>query len=287
MTMTGSPHPILIFTDLDGTLLDHDTYDWTAALPAITAAQKAQIPIIPCTSKTFEECLQTQSEVGLSGPFIFENGAGIALPKDTFRKPYQKNGSELEHYWLCHLGTPYEQIRHALLEIRRKKRFQFRGFGDMTAEQVAENTGLGIDSAQRAMQRRFSEPLMWLDTGRNFDAFADAVTQLGLTLTRGGRFVHVAGPTNKGKAMLWLARRYEYKLGGKPLVIALGDSKNDLPMLEQADIAVVIRPRHTHPVDVQHQRSTQRIITSSAVGPEGWNETVLNILQTEKEAFRG
>lgn len=286
MTMTGSPQPILIFTDLDGTLLDHDTYDWAAARPALTEAQKAHIPVIPCTSKTFEECLHTQSEVGLSGPFIFENGAGIALPKATFRKPYQKNGSELEHYWLCHLGTPYEQIRHALLEIRRKRRFQFRGFGDMTAEQVAESTGLELNSAQLAMNRRFSEPLIWLDTARHFDAFADAVTQLGLTLTRGGRFVHVAGPSNKGKAMVWLARRYEYKLGGKPLVIALGDSKNDLPMLEQADIAVVIRPRHTHPVDLP-RRTTQRVITSSAVGPEGWNEAILNILQTQKETLRG
>lgn len=31
----GSGPPLLVFTDLDGTLLDHESYDWSPARPAL------------------------------------------------------------------------------------------------------------------------------------------------------------------------------------------------------------------------------------------------------------
>ena len=44
----------LVFTDLDGTLLDED-YGWAAARPAVEALQAASIPIILNSSKTVME----------------------------------------------------------------------------------------------------------------------------------------------------------------------------------------------------------------------------------------
>lgn len=272
---------ILIFTDLDGTLLDHDTYSWSAALPALENAAEHGVPVIPCTSKTFDECLKAQRDIGLGGPFIFENGAGIALPKTLFRKPFQQDGAELEGFWLCSLGVPYAKIRHALMGLRQVKHYQFRGFGDMTTEQISDCTGLDRHSAQLANLRRFSEPLLWLDNAKSFDAFAQDIEQLGLTLTRGGRFIHVAGPTDKGKAMVWLARRYEYKLGEKPRVIALGDSKNDLAMLTAADIAVIIRPLHNAPLELRPRGPQQQVLTTELIGPAGWNQAINSLLETE------
>jgi mannosyl-3-phosphoglycerate phosphatase len=282
MNLMAPSTNVLIFTDLDGTLLDHDTYSWSAALPALARAADCCVPIIPCTSKTFDECLLTQKEIGLTGPFIFENGAGIALPQTVFRKPFQKNGLEAAGYWLCSLGTDYSKIRHALSEIRRSKRYQFRGFGDMSVEQIATATGLDHHKAVLAKERRFSEPLMWLDDAKTFDAFVRDVEQQGLTLTRGGRFIHAAGPSDKGKAAQWLARRFEYKLGSTPLVVALGDSKNDISMLTIADIAVVIRPKHTTPLSITAQNNKQKVMLTKKVGPEGWNEAILSILEDQE-----
>ena len=42
----------VIYTDLDGTLLDHHTYSFDAARSTIAALSERGIPVIPCTSKT-------------------------------------------------------------------------------------------------------------------------------------------------------------------------------------------------------------------------------------------
>ena len=52
--MTEHSH-CAIFTDLDGTLLDHDTYSWAPAAPAIERIKKLGIPLIAISSKTLAE----------------------------------------------------------------------------------------------------------------------------------------------------------------------------------------------------------------------------------------
>ena len=66
-------HPI-VFTDLDGTLLDHETYDHSPALPALAALAARDIPVIPVTSKTSDELRPLMADIGLEGGFIAENG---------------------------------------------------------------------------------------------------------------------------------------------------------------------------------------------------------------------
>ena len=41
---------VMVFTDLDGTLLDHDTYAFDAARPALAALTARAIPVVPVTS---------------------------------------------------------------------------------------------------------------------------------------------------------------------------------------------------------------------------------------------
>ena len=38
--------PLLVFTDLDGTLLDHDDYGFEPALPALHRLAAAQVPLV-------------------------------------------------------------------------------------------------------------------------------------------------------------------------------------------------------------------------------------------------
>lgn len=277
-----SKRQVLIFTDLDGTLLDHETYDWSPAAPALRLAQQDAVPVIPCTSKTYAECRQLSKTLGFSGPFIFENGAGVALPIATFPPPSAPQVEIDGDYWLYGLGVTYQTIRQTLTLLRKTHHYQFRGIGDMSTDQVCQATGLGEEEANLAKLRRHSEPLLWLDDAKSFDCFIKDIKRAGLYTTRGGRFIHVMGEHDKGRAMLWLASLYRSQLKLTPFVIALGDSNNDLPMLQKADAAVIIRPPHRAPLELQPQSPEQVVITTDLMGPNGWNQAVLTLLKTEK-----
>ena len=88
----------LVFTDMDGTLLDHHTYSFEAAKPALTALEKKDIPVIPTTSKTFAELQPLRESIGLDGPFIIENGAAIFIPHGFFKQ--KPSGTVwIDGYW--------------------------------------------------------------------------------------------------------------------------------------------------------------------------------------------
>lgn len=76
------PAHYVIYTDLDGTLLDHHSYSHNPALPALKQAKSVDAPVIPVTSKTRAELTKLREAIGLDGPFIVENGAAIYIPKD-------------------------------------------------------------------------------------------------------------------------------------------------------------------------------------------------------------
>ena len=266
--------PLLLFTDLDGTLLDHYDYSWSAASEALAALKVHRVPIIFNTSKTLEESLGVWRKLELGSPIVFENGAGIALPVKEWSEP-DVDWSREDEFWVKSCAVSYRDVRAALLCLRRDAEFRFTGFGDMDVDQVQKLTGLGRLDASSALRRRYCEPLIWRDTEERFDEFTVALQTLGLTHTQGGRFLHVMGPANKGSATRWLADCYK----PKPQLVALGDGQNDLPMLSQADVGVLVRsPAHDLPhFPVAQQPPCFRV--SDEYGPRGWNSAVLAILE--------
>ncbi|MCU0535678.1 MAG: HAD-IIB family hydrolase, partial [Hydrococcus sp. Prado102] len=60
----------LIFTDLDGTLLNQDDYAYEAAIPVLEKLKTQQIPVVPVTSKTRQEVETLRQEIKLEDPFI-------------------------------------------------------------------------------------------------------------------------------------------------------------------------------------------------------------------------
>jgi mannosyl-3-phosphoglycerate phosphatase len=268
----------LIFTDLDGTLLDQDSAAWAPALPALREALGLGIPIIPCSSRAFAECRILHEQMGLRGPIVFENGAGVALPQNQFRRPVAPPSDDSDGYWLCRVAQPYSYVREVLQGLRQKHHYLFRGLGDMNPEEIAQYTGRDASMAPLAKQRRHSEALIWLDNAKSFDAFAKDLEKHNLRLTRGSHFIHVGSPCDKGQAVRWLVGVYQKLLGTRPQVVVLGDSANDMPMLQAADTAVIIRPPHAMPLQYRARDPQQQLVISDAVGPAGWNQAIHRLL---------
>ena len=113
----------------------------------------------------------------------------------------------------------------------------------MSDAEVAACTGLSVAAATRARRRRCSEPLQWLDTAAAFAQFRQAVETAGLQLVQGGRFWHLMGSHDKASAMQRLCEQYRAAGFQGFSTVALGDSPNDIPMLEAVDIPLNFFPR--------------------------------------------
>ncbi len=264
--MTSSKN-ILVFTDLDGTLIDHDTYSWEPARESIEMLKGARIPIIPCTSKTRAEIEFYRRGMGLEDPFISENGGGIFIPKEYFDFNFDYD-KEVGNYKVIELGMSYGDIRRALDEMRSFG--DITGFGDMSVEEVARDTGLSLEEARMAKEREYDEAFIF---SGDEEGLKRAIKKAGLRWTKGGRYWHIMGNNDKGKAVRILTGLFAKKLGSVQTV-GLGDSLNDLPMLEAVEIPILVQKKdgsYDARVDVPG------LIKTDAPGPEGWAKAVRSL----------
>lgn len=253
---------LIVVTDLDGTLLDHTTYQFEAARPALNYLDRFHIPLILSSSKTAAEIRDICKQLNNHHPFIIENGAGIVIPEadDSYKK--------------ITLGVERELILNILNKLRTELGFSYTGFADMRVEEVVALTGLSKEQARKARKRDFTEPLLWQGDDMQWRQFCTELERRGLSVTRGGRFIHISGSTDKGKALQWLKNYFAEQRGCPIRVLALGDSENDKAMLEHADYSVIIRS-HFHALP---EIKARNLLISEEYGPEGWNNCVIQLL---------
>jgi len=275
----GSPF-FLIFTDLDGTLLDHVTYEWKEALPALNRCKESHIPVILVSSKTRAEIDLLRRKLSLSAPFISENGGGIFFPGKTFEEPPQ-GASFDKGLWRWSLGLPYGQLVKGIREIREELGWSIKGFSDMSADEISRLTGLDEETSKLAAQREYDEPFIILEGQLlDEDVLIEAAGRRGLTVTRGGRFYHLHGDNDKGRSMAKIISWYK-RFHGEVITIVLGDSPNDFPMLKLADYPVVVRGKRDFS---KLKKGIPRLTITREMGPEGWNSAVLGILGNKEGA---
>ncbi|MGM0768947.1 MAG: HAD-IIB family hydrolase [Pseudomonadota bacterium] len=259
------PH-LLVFTDLDGTLLNHDTYDWKSAAPALGRLSKARIPLILNSSKTASEIRDVRAQLNNHEPFIVENGAAVVIPANCFGPGEEQ---------VVNFGASRTQVL-AVLQDLRAEGFQFCGFTDMTANELAARSGLSLASAERAKDRLGTEPLLWQGNEDELAEFTEKLAAENLRLVQGGRFLHAMGSFDKADGVRFLLGKYREQASEASWVtIGLGDSPNDQRMLEAVNIPVIVRGVQSDQVQLTSERHAMR---SLKPGPAGWNDCVLNIL---------
>lgn len=263
---------IMLFTDLDGSLLNHFDYSFDAAVPLIRELQEKRIPVIPNTSKTANEIALICTEVGLSDGFICENGAAVYLPKHLFTQP-QADFDDCGDYWRKAFVQPRGHWQAILKTVPEHLQTCFKSFAELGVSGIMEATGLPEKNALLSSQRQFNEPLMWLGSDEHKAEFIAFMEQQGATLLQGGRFLHVGGDCDKSTAMQWFANFHQQQSADvtATLTIAVGDSGNDIAMLEAANAAVVVKaPNKPYP----EINKTSAVVYTETIAPQGWDEGV-------------
>lgn len=253
--MTGS---WIVFTDLDGTLLDASDFSFAAAMPAIARLKAAGIPVIPVTSKTVTEIIPLAAQLGIPGPAIVESGGGIA----SF-----ENGS----WVVMPLGVPVEQIRARVPGIEARCGAKLELFSTMSDADAERTSGLGGAALRRARARQFDEPFIL--AGGDLACVARAAEDVGLVVREGARFHHLCGPVTKGEAVCRLLATF----AERPRVIALGDAPMDGEFLALADIPVIVSARDGRPNAALLAAVPDAMVTNEPA-PRGWSEAINAIL---------
>ena len=249
----------VVFTDLDGTLLDHETYGWDPARPALDALKARGVPLVLASSKTAAEIAPLHAALGLgAAPAIVENGAGIWRP----------GAADAE-------DSAYRRLRRGLDGLPKELRVFFRGFGDMSGYEVADITGLSREAAARARARQHSEPGIWSGDAATLDRFLTALEAEGIAARQGGRFLTLSLGATKADRMGEIAEAL-----GATTTLALGDAPNDIEMLETASAGVIVKNDHGTPLTRLLGEDAGRITRTEAPGPTGWNRAVLDWLDT-------
>lgn len=258
----------VVFSDLDGTLLDAVTYSFSEAREGLRLLRQHGIPLVVCTSKTRSEILYWRRRIDNRHPFISENGGGIFIPPGYF-------DADVEHDRViagCKVieqGVPYHELTAAL--DRLGEQFDVHGFHDMTPEELARYAGLSLGEARRAMDRDYDEPFILREPEQEVQ-LRDAVREMGLHIFRGGRYLHLTGGHDKGQAVHILTRLYRRDCDGV-VTVGIGDAANDESMLDAVDRPyLVARPDGSYASDAY--------LHAGDAGPAGWTRAVRREVST-------
>tara|TARA_B100000700_G_scaffold317576_1_gene409195 strand:+ start:2514 stop:3305 length:792 start_codon:yes stop_codon:yes gene_type:complete len=252
-----------IVTDLDGTLMD-ENYDISPARETLDHLSELHIPVIPCTSKTASEVRFFREENKLFDPFIVENGSAVY----GFN---HNNSSE----WELILGISYKELRIILMNISKIVKYELIALNDLNKNQIFELTGLSDQGIDRALERQWSVPFL-NPPDEIFEKVKIICEDYNVHVFKGNRMSHLLSRnSNKGEAVNQLKIHLQNR---DVKIIALGDSQNDLPLLEYADISIVVPGKNGPNKYLQNGIDKGFFRLANAPHARGWSNSVQDVI---------
>ena len=251
---------VLIFTDLDGSLLHRDTFKFDEVKDYLKKLISKGIFIIPNTSKTEKEIIDFNDELGTSLPYICENGAAINgldllnsnLPKELILSREKDN-----------LIKIFEKSVPENLQIKCK------WLSEMDKKKQSKIFGLEDEKLKMALNRKYTIPFIFEGNKNEKNELSKIVKNKGLALQEGGRVINLTDKVNKAKALQVFVRFFKknYK---NVKTIAVGDNYNDLDMLKISDFpCLVFNDKFT-----LDQIPINDLIATNKPSPEGWADVI-------------
>ncbi len=254
-----------IVTDLDGTLMD-ENYDITPAKKTLNILSEMNIPVIPCTSKTASEVRYFRKENGLKDPFIVENGAAIY-------GCFENHSSE----WELILGKSYNELKVILKHISKKVNCHLTPLNDLSKNEIFKLTGLSDQGICRALDRHWSVPFL-NPPDFIFEKIKLICDLYNVHVFKGNRMSHLlSNQSHKGQAVDKLK---DYLCNKDVKVIALGDSQNDLPLLQYADISIVIPGKNGPNKFLRNGIDNGLFRLANAPHAHGWSNSIEEIINS-------
>ena len=255
---------ILIFTDLDGSLLHRDTFKFDSIKDYILSLVNRGIIIIPNSSKTEKEIEKFSEELGVKLPYISENGSsiqGLNLINANFPNKIVLSREKEELIKIFNDKVP-EQLKDKCIEISKiNKKKQEKIFGQKD------------DNLKNALNRKYTLPFLFKGDKNQKNKLLKILNSNSLTLQEGGRILNLCDNINKVKSMNRVIKILK-KTEDKIRTIAVGDNYNDLDMLKSCDIPCLV---FNDKFKLDHI-NIDNLIFSNKPSPEGWADVIKKAL---------
>jgi mannosyl-3-phosphoglycerate phosphatase len=267
----------LIFTTLDGALLDSRTGSFDAAQEALSELERRRIPLVLVTPRTREEIEPLRRKLEHSHPFITESGGGIYFPDGYFSLKIP-DSKRVARYLCMALGRPYKEVCEALDDIAEETGVGVAGFHHMSSKEIAENTGLKPRDADLARGREFDEPFYFTSSDEEAIArFVATAKERGFVARPGKTFWHFSSGCDGERAVRTLTKLFREATRIKLRPVGIAPAGDDLPWLRGVDQRVLLgrQDRNSDPSD---DAEIENEGSETAPGPVEWNDAILNII---------
>ena len=256
---------IMIFTDLDGSLLNHDNFDFKKIKSFILQCLSIGIKIIPNSSKTKKEIDFFCDQLGERLPYIVENGSAIHNIDIVSSDFKEVNNS------LVFSRTVEEILEIILKEVPKNLIDKCSFVKDMNRKMQKQTLGLSEEFLPFALNRDYSIPFTFNGSDQIINEFKLILEKLDLKLHEGGRVFNISDNCSKGSAMKTLVSKIKKDISLNPYIIVVGDSPNDISMLEEANQPCVVPlPNKCNLKDLKFNN----ILRAKQSAPEGWEEVI-------------
>ena len=257
----------ILITDLDGTLLGKHDFGFDLVKPKVIDLVDSGHLLVLASSKTKVEIESFCEQLGRSLPFIYENGAGAEnfsffsehkMPLHSHQNPKAIDIDALLMKW------------DTYIPIGLKAQCQF--VKDMREAEQRSCLGLKATALDRALKRSFSLPFTFSGSASDSRELEYFAARAGLSVQQGGRVYNLSGCHDKADYLPGL-RKWAKKTKAVSKLIILGDSKNDINMLKQADVSCVIPNENGDCLSFGN--SSYPTIIAPRAAPLGWLDAVV------------
>lgn len=265
----SGPHDLAVFTAIDGTLLDAATFDAGTNRDVIGRLVESGAPVVPVSVMTLAELIPVASELGLKDPMVVEGGGAIA----------RWTGIDWD---VEPCGPPVETLRDIIRDIETRSGASlllYSSLSDDDAARLSGRTGEHLDASRR---RQFSEPFL-IERG-DLQSVRRAAAEVGFSIRRGRRFLHLSRECDEGEAFSRLREELQCAL-----TVGLGGASVDAEFLIRADIPIII-PGPDGRADAELLLRIPGARVAHAAAPAGWAaaaEEVLHVLHAKRSRARG
>ena len=257
---------IIIFTDLDGSLLDKETFKFEIVKDYLNELISRGIIIIPNSSKTESELLDFNEKNYLDLSFISENGSSIhGLNKIHQNLPNKviisRKKDEILKIYNENIGLYFKNKIIPILELEIDKQQKI--------------LGLPLDKISLATKRVHSIPILFKGSEIEKNNFIKKISEIGLTAQSGGRIINICDNTDKSKAMLKALQSIRKELDDEIITIGVGDNENDIEMIKQTDYPCLVKNDNFDSSLI----NIDNLIKSDEPSPKGWSDVIKTALQ--------